>query len=108
MQRSCRHGCVCGKGGGDPDVFTWNVLAANALVLGLATLLFIVFAPIVVTLLLPGFDDDGTRFASTVTFLRLAAPYIAIAGLVAAASVRSTPKDASAQRHSVSSRSILS
>ena len=74
------------QSGGDPGLFTWNVLAANALVLGLVTLICIVFAPVVVTLLLPGFDDDGTRFASAVTLLRLAAPYIAIAGLVAAAS----------------------
>jgi putative peptidoglycan lipid II flippase len=74
------------QSGGDPDLFTWNVLAANALVLGLVTLICLVFAPIIVTLLLPGFDDDGTRFASAVTLLRLAAPYVAIAGLVAAAS----------------------
>lgn len=75
------------QSGGDADRFTWNVLAANALVLGVATLICILFAPTVVRLLLPGFDDDGTRFASAVTLLRLAAPYIAIAGLVAAASV---------------------
>jgi putative peptidoglycan lipid II flippase len=74
------------QSGGDADRFTWNVLAANALVLGLVTLMCVVFAPMVVTLLLPGFDDDGTRFASAVTLLRLAAPYVAIAGLVAAAS----------------------
>ena len=74
------------QSGSDADRFTWNVLTANALVLGLVTLICIVFAPIIVKLLLPGFDDDGTRFASAVTLLRLAAPYIAIAGLVAAAS----------------------
>jgi putative peptidoglycan lipid II flippase len=74
------------QNGGDPGCFTWNVLAGNALVLGAVTLACIVFAPIVVRLLLPGFDDDGTRFASAVTLLRLAAPYVAIAGLVAAAS----------------------
>jgi putative peptidoglycan lipid II flippase len=74
------------QSGGNPDLFTWHVLAANALVLGLVTLSFIVFAPIVVMLLLPGFDDDGARFASAVTLLRLAAPYVMIAGLVAAAS----------------------
>ncbi|MBV8744095.1 MAG: murein biosynthesis integral membrane protein MurJ [Xanthobacteraceae bacterium] len=74
------------QSGGDFDLFTSNVLAANALVLGLITLICIVFAPTVVTLLLPGFDDDGTRFASAVTLLRLAAPYVAVAGLVAAAS----------------------
>src|SRR6201999_1994839 len=34
----------------------------------------------------PGFDDDGARFASAVTLLRLAAPYVMITGLVAAAS----------------------
>ena len=74
------------QSGSDADRFTWNVLTANALVLGLVTLICIVFAPIIVKLLLPGFDDDGTRFASAVTLLRLAAPYVAIAGLVAAAS----------------------
>jgi putative peptidoglycan lipid II flippase len=74
------------QSGGDPDRFTWNVLAANTLVLGVVTLICIVFAPIVVMLLLPGFDDDGSRFASAVILLRLAAPYVMIAGLVAAAS----------------------
>jgi putative peptidoglycan lipid II flippase len=74
------------QSGGNADRFTWNVLAANTLVPGLVTLICIVFAPTVVTLLLPGFADDGTRFASAVTLLRLAAPYVMIACLVAAAS----------------------
>ncbi len=74
------------QSGGDPDLFTWNVLAANALALGFVTLICIVFAPTILTLLLPGFDADGSRFGSAVTLLRLAAPYAAIAGLLAAAS----------------------
>ncbi|MBV9631726.1 MAG: lipid II flippase MurJ, partial [Xanthobacteraceae bacterium] len=74
------------QSGGDADRFTWNVLAVNALVLGLVALICIVFAPTVVMLLLPGFDDDDTRFGTAVTLLRLAAPYVIIAGLVATAS----------------------
>ncbi len=74
------------QNGGDAKAFAWNVLATNALVLGLVTLICIVFAPMVVALLLPGFDDDGARFTSAVALLRLAAPYVTIAGLVAVAS----------------------
>jgi putative peptidoglycan lipid II flippase len=74
------------QSGGDADAFAWNVLATTVLMLALGTLVCLVFAPVVVAVLLPGFADDGVRFTSAVTLLRLAAPYVAIAGAVAAAS----------------------
>ena len=73
------------QGSGDADAFAWTVFATTGLMLGLVTLLCIVFAPVIVALLLPGFDEGGVRFTAAVTFLRLAAPYITIAGLIAVA-----------------------
>jgi putative peptidoglycan lipid II flippase len=57
-------------------------LAAALLVVALAAALF---APAVVRLLAPGFDPDGERFQWAVVFVRLGAPYIVLAGMVAVA-----------------------
>ncbi len=55
------------------------------LALGLITLLCVVFAPATIHLIAPGFASDDARYHFAVEFIRLSAPYIAIAGLVAVA-----------------------
>jgi len=45
----------------------------------------IVFAPVVVHILAPGFASNGERFPFAVSYVRLCVPYIAIVGLVAVA-----------------------
>jgi putative peptidoglycan lipid II flippase len=57
------------QGSGDADAFAWTVFATTGLMLCLVTLLCIVFAPVIVALLLPGFDEGGVRFTAAVTFL---------------------------------------
>src|SRR5262249_17324039 len=53
--------------------------------LGLAAIACVVFAPVVVQLLAPGFRVGGDRFPLAVEFVRLSVPYSAVAGLVAVA-----------------------
>jgi putative peptidoglycan lipid II flippase len=48
-------------------------------------LVCVIFAPTVVHLLAPGFNDPGARFPLAVEFVRFSVPYVAIAGLVAVA-----------------------
>jgi putative peptidoglycan lipid II flippase len=55
------------------------------LALGLIALLCVLFAPAVIHLIAPGFRSDGERYDLAVQFIRLSAPYIAIAALVAVA-----------------------
>ncbi|MBI3434534.1 MAG: tryptophan--tRNA ligase [Proteobacteria bacterium] len=65
--------------------FGERVLGATFALLGAMVLALVVFAPTFVTVLAPGFDRGGARFDAASQFLRLAAPYVAIAGLVAVA-----------------------
>jgi putative peptidoglycan lipid II flippase len=65
--------------------FGEQVLGTLLVALAAITVLCIVFAPAVVHVLAPGYGDLGDRFPLTVAFVRLSAPYIAIAGLVAVA-----------------------
>jgi putative peptidoglycan lipid II flippase len=65
--------------------FGEQVLGALLAALAAITLLVILFAPAVVHVLAPGYGELGDRFPLTVTFVRLSAPYIAVAGLVAVA-----------------------
>jgi putative peptidoglycan lipid II flippase len=55
------------------------------MLLGLGTFAVLcwLFAPAVVHLLAPGFRSGGDRFPLAVDFIRISAPYIAIAGIVA-------------------------
>jgi putative peptidoglycan lipid II flippase len=65
--------------------FGEQVLGTMALALGAVALLCVVFAPVVVRLLVPGFAAGSERFVFAVDFARLSVPYIAIAGVVAVA-----------------------
>jgi putative peptidoglycan lipid II flippase len=58
-------------------------LGTMLVALGLATLLCVLFAPLVVRLIAPGFRMEGVRFALAIDYVRLAVPYVAVAGLVA-------------------------
>ncbi len=58
-------------------------LGTMLVVLGVAAVLSVLFAPLVVRLLAPGFRIEGERFALAVEYVRLSVPYIAVAGLVA-------------------------
>jgi putative peptidoglycan lipid II flippase len=53
--------------------------------LAVAALIGVLFAPALIHVFAPGFDDTGERFALAVTFVRLSVPYIALAGFVAVA-----------------------
>src|SRR5204863_172388 len=53
--------------------------------LGAVAVVCVVFAPVVVHLLAPGFREAGERFPLAVEFVRLSVPYIMVAGLVAVA-----------------------
>ena len=68
--------------------FGEEVLGTMLIGLGALAILCMLFAPTVVSLLAPGFRAGGERFPLAVQFVRISAPYIAIAALVAfAASV---------------------
>jgi putative peptidoglycan lipid II flippase len=73
------------RGGGDgaanANRFTRRSLMAVGCAAGGVALLVIVFAPVVASLIAPGFDYG--RWALTASLLVLVAPYIALAGLVA-------------------------
>jgi putative peptidoglycan lipid II flippase len=61
---------------------TLGLLAAT---LAIVAVLCLLFAPAVVHLIAPGFRDPGDRFPLAVVFVRLSAPYVALAGVVAVA-----------------------
>jgi putative peptidoglycan lipid II flippase len=63
------------------DRFLWEVLAAMVLAVGTLALLGFLFAPAVIEMLAPGFS--GERQTMAVDYLRIAAPYVALAGTVA-------------------------
>jgi len=60
-----------------------EVYGVMLLALGTFAIICWLFAPMVVHLLAPGFRSSGERFAWAVDFVRISAPYIAIAGVVA-------------------------
>lgn len=63
--------------------FGEGALGLMAVVLGVATVLLVMLAPLVVHVIAPGFAADGERFDAAVSLVRLSAPYVAIAGCVA-------------------------
>src|SRR5689334_9861621 len=65
--------------------FGERIIGTIFLFLAAVALLCIVFAPMAIHLVAPGFWSDGERFHYAVEFIRLSSPYIAIAGLLAAA-----------------------
>ena len=68
-------------GGSGAHQFLLEVLAAMLLAVGALTLIGLLFAPGVIDALAPGFN--GERHALATNYLRLAAPYVALAGIVA-------------------------
>ncbi len=70
---------------GDARAFAENVFGCILLGLGALAILCVVFAPLVMHVLAPGFAHDGERAQDAVAFLRLSVPYVAIAGIVAVA-----------------------
>lgn len=65
--------------------FVENLLGIFALALFLITLIGVVAAPILVTVLAPGFLDDPEKYDLTVTMLRIVFPYLFFISLVALA-----------------------
>jgi putative peptidoglycan lipid II flippase len=65
--------------------FGEQVAGMMLLLLGALMIICISFAPMVVALLTPGFRHGGERFPLAVDFIRISAPYVALAGLVAVA-----------------------
>jgi len=65
--------------------FGERILGTMVLGLGTIALLGVIFAPIVVRLIAPGFNVGGERFPYAVDYVRLSIPYIGIVGLVAVA-----------------------
>jgi putative peptidoglycan lipid II flippase len=65
--------------------FAEEVLGMMLLGLGTLVILCVLFSPTVVSLLAPGFRGGGERFPLAVHFVRISAPYVAIAGLVSVA-----------------------
>jgi putative peptidoglycan lipid II flippase len=65
--------------------FGERVFGTMFLSLGVITLLCMVFAPVTIHLIAPGFRADGERYYYAVEFIRLSAPYVTVAGLVAVA-----------------------
>ncbi len=68
-------------GEGGADRFFQEVLVAMLLAAGALTLIGLLFAPAAVHVLAPGFD--GERSALAADYLRIAAPYVVFAGVVA-------------------------
>jgi putative peptidoglycan lipid II flippase len=65
--------------------FGEQALGAMARALGLAAVLCLLGAPLVVHVIAPGFESTGERFPLAVTFVRLSIPYVALSGVVAVA-----------------------
>src|ERR1700732_4920395 len=65
--------------------FGASILGTMVLGLGTVALIGVVFAPVVVRLIAPGFHVGGERFPFAVDYVRLSIPYIGLVGLVAVA-----------------------
>lgn len=65
--------------------FSEQVLGNMAASLAALALFCLVFTPLIVHLLAPGFHSEGERFPLAVTFVRLSVPYVAVSGVVAVA-----------------------
>ena len=65
--------------------FGEGVLGTMLAALGIAAVAGILFAPLIIRLLAPGFGTDGERFGIAVELVRLSLPYIALAGVGAVA-----------------------
>ena len=65
--------------------FGEEVLGAMAASLCGLAVLCMIFAPVLMHLLAPGFRGEGARFPLAVEFVRLSMPYVAAAGIVAVA-----------------------
>ncbi len=65
--------------------FAEGVLGAMAVSLSGLAILCMIFTPLIVHVLAPGFHSDGERFPLAVEFVRLAVPYVAVSGIVAVA-----------------------
>jgi putative peptidoglycan lipid II flippase len=63
--------------------FGEEVLGTILLALGAIAILCVVFAPVLVGLLAPGFESAGERHALAVDYVRLSIAYVVIAGLLA-------------------------
>jgi putative peptidoglycan lipid II flippase len=73
------------NGAGAARRFGEEILGIMLVSLGVIALVCMLFAPVVVHMLAPGFSTGGDRFALAVDFVRLSVPYVAVAGLVAVA-----------------------
>jgi putative peptidoglycan lipid II flippase len=65
--------------------FSEQVLGAMVASLCGVAVVCMVFAPLIVHIVAPGFHDAGERFPLTVEFVRLSMPYVAVSGIVAVA-----------------------
>src|ERR1700722_96123 len=65
--------------------FGEEVLGTMAASLAAVAMLCVVFAPVIVHLLAPGFREPDERFPLAVEFVRLSVPYVAVSGVVAVA-----------------------
>jgi putative peptidoglycan lipid II flippase len=65
--------------------FGEDVLGAMTVGLCGIAVLCMIFAPVIVDVLAPGFRGDGERFPLAVSFVRLSVPYVAVSGIVAVA-----------------------
>jgi putative peptidoglycan lipid II flippase len=63
--------------------FGAEVLGVMLVILGAIAILCVVFAPVLVRLLAPGFEIGSERHALTVAYIRLTILYVVIAGIVA-------------------------
>lgn len=68
-------------GGAAANRFTWRISLAMLCIAGIMALIIYLFAPLLIAAVAPGFDGD--REAVAVVLLRVAAPYIFLAGLTA-------------------------
>ncbi|RAI36770.1 murein biosynthesis integral membrane protein MurJ, partial [Rhodoplanes roseus] len=71
------------RGSAAVQSFGESALGLMAVGLGIATVLLMLGAPLVVHVIAPGFAVDGERFALAAQLVRLSAPYVVIAGCVA-------------------------
>lgn len=69
----------------DTQVFIDHVAGIFAVVLFAVTLIGVILAPILVTILAPGFKADPTKYGITVDMLRITFPYLLFVSLVAMA-----------------------
>ena len=65
--------------------FGERIFGTMFLSLGAVALLCMMFAPVTIHLVAPGFRIDGERYQYAVEFIRLSSPYVAVAGIVAVA-----------------------